>query len=343
MSQEPIRVGIVGAGANTTSKHIPGLQAIKGVEIVSVCNRSRESGERVAKQFNIPQVYENWLDLIEADDTDAIVIGTWPYMHARLTLAALDADKHVLCEARMAMNATEAHEMLAAAQTNPHLVAQIVPSPMTLSVDKTIQRLLAEGYLGDLLAIEARVGGTFLDPEAPLTWRQDFDLSGYNTMTMGIWYEAIMRWVGHTNRVTAFAKTYVKMRRDQEGDLKAVRVPDHIDVLADMACGAQLHLQVSSVSGLVGAPEIYLFGSRGTLRFSQNKLFGGQRNDKELSEITIPANEQGGWRVEEEFINAIRGKETITHTSFEDGVKYMEFTEAALRSAADGIAINLPL
>ena len=343
MSQEPIRVGIVGAGANTTSKHIPGLQAIKGVEIVSVCNRSRESGERVAKQFNIPQVYENWLDLIEADDTDAIVIGTWPYMHARLTLAALDADKHVLCEARMAMNATEAHEMLAAAQTNPHLVAQIVPSPMTLSVDKTIQRLLAEGYLGDLLAIEARVGGTFLDPEAPLTWRQDFDLSGYNTMTMGIWYEAIMRWVGHANRVTAFAKTYVKMRRDQEGDLKAVRVPDHIDVLADMACGAQLHLQVSSVSGLVGAPEIYLFGSRGTLRFSQNKLFGGQRNDKELSEITIPANEQGGWRVEEEFINAIRGKETITHTSFEDGVKYMEFTEAALRSAADGIAINLPL
>jgi predicted dehydrogenase len=343
MNQGTIRVGIVGAGANTTSKHIPGLQAIQGVEIVSVCNRSRESGERVAKQFNIPQVYENWLDLIEADDTDAIVIGTWPYMHARLTLAALDADKHVLCEARMAMNATEAHEMLAAAQTNPHLVAQVVPSPMTLGVDKTIQRLLAEGYLGELLAIEARVGGTFLDPEAALTWRQDFDLSGYNTMTMGIWYEAIMRWVGHANRVTAFAKTYVKMRRDQEGDLKAVRVPDHIDVLADMACGAQLHLQVSSVTGLVGAPEIYLFGSRGTLRFSQNKLFGGQRDAKELSEITIPAAERGGWRVEEEFISAICGKETVTHTSFEDGVKYMEFTEAALRSAADGIAINLPL
>ena len=343
MSNHPIRVGIVGAGANTTSKHIPGLKAIEGVEIVSVCNRSRESSERVAKEFGIPTVYTNWLDLIEADDTDAIVIGTWPYMHARLTLAALDADKHVLCEARMAMNATEAHEMFAAAQTNPHLVAQIVPSPMTLGVDKTIKRLLAEGYLGDVLAIEARVGGTFLDPEAPIQWRQDFNLSGYNTMTMGIWYEAMMRWVGHATRVTAFAKTFVKMRRDSEGDLKAVRVPEHIDVLADMDCGAQLHLQVSSVAGLAGAPEIFIFGSKGTLRFAQNKLFGGQRSDKALSEITIPANEQGAWRVEEEFVNAIRGLETITHTSFEDGVKYMEFTEAALRSAADGIAINLPL
>ena len=38
-------------------------------------------------------------------------------------------------------------------------------------------------------------------------------------MTMGIWYEAIMRWAGHANHVTAFAKTFVKMRRDQEGIL----------------------------------------------------------------------------------------------------------------------------
>lgn len=343
MSNQPIRVGVIGAGANTTSRHIPGLQAIQGVEIVSICNRSRQSSERVAKEFDIPTIYENWLDLIEADDTDAIVIGTWPYMHARLSMAALNADKHVLCEARMAMNATEAHEMLATAQTNPHLIAQIVPSPMTLGVDKTIKRLLAEGYLGDILAIEVRAGGTFLDPDSPMHWRHDFNLSGYNTMTMGIWYEAIIRWVGHATRVTAFAKTFVKMRRDNEGELKSVRVPEHIDVLADMACGAQLHIQVSGVTGLAGAPEVYLFGSKGTLRFSQNKLFGGQSSDKALSEITIPANEQGGWRVEEEFVNAIRGKETVTHTSFEDGVKYMEFTEAALRSAADGIAINLPL
>lgn len=343
MSDQVIRVGVVGAGANTTGKHIPGLQAIDGVEVVSVCNRSRASSERVAKQFGIPTVYDNWIDLIEADDTDAIVIGTWPYMHARLTLAALNADKHVMCEARMAMNATEAHEMLAAAQTNPHLVAQIVPSPMTLGVDKTIKRLLAEGFLGDVLAIDGRVGGTFLDPDAPLHWRQDFNMSGYNTMTMGIWYEAIMRWVGHANRVTAFTKTFVKMRRNDEGSLQAVRVPEHIDVLADMVCGAQLHLQVSGVAGLAGPPEIFIFGSQGTLRYAENKLYGGQRQDSALQEIEIPAHERGAWRVEDEFVNAIRGQEVITHTSFEDGVKYMEFTEAALRSAADGLAVNLPL
>ena len=47
--------------------------------------------------------------------------------------------------------------------------------------------------------------------------------------------------------------------------------------------------------------------------------------------------------MEEEFINAIRGKERVTHTAFEDGVKYMEFTEAVARSMASGEAIALPL
>lgn len=343
MSNVPVRVGIIGAGANTTSKHIPGLQAIEDVEIVSVCNRSMESSERVAREFNIAQPMENWLDLIHSADTNAIVIGTWPYMHARLTLAALDAGKHVLCEARMARNAEEAHAMLQAAQRSPHLVTQIVPSPMTLGVDKTIKRLLAEGYLGDVLAIEVRAGGDFLNFEGAMHWRNDFDLSGFNTMTMGIWYEAILRWVGGATKVAAFGKTFVKQRRGPDGLLKPVRVPDHIDVLGDMECGAQLHMQVSSLTGHAGAPEVWLFGSRGTLRFSQGKLFGGQRDDSGLEEITISAEDQGGWRVEDEFVSAIRGLEPVTHTSFEDGVKYMEFTEAALRSLAEGQTYSLPL
>lgn len=344
MTNEPIRVGVIGAGANTRLHHIPKLQAIAGVEVVSVCNRSRVSSERVAQEFNIPKVYDHWWELVEADDTNAIVIGTWPYMHKTLTLAALAADKHVLCEARMAMNAAEAEEMLEAAQGAPHLTAQIVPSPFTLRVDKTVKRLIAEGYLGDLLAIEARAGSQFLNADAPLHWRQDMDMSGFNVMTMGIWYEALLRWVGEATRVAARGKTFVKLRRDEAtGVMKPARVPEHITVLADMACGAQLTLTVSSVTGLAGADGVHLFGSQGTLYFSGGKLFGGRKGETALQEIDIPAHEVGGWRVEEEFVNTIRGQETITHTSFVDGVKYMQFTEAVARSMAEEQAISLPL
>ena len=343
VAQQTVKVGIIGAGGNTRSRHIPGLQAIEGVEIVGVCNRSQESSQRVADEFGIPKTYGNWQDAIGDPDTNAIVIGTWPYMHCRATVAALRADKHVMCEARMAMNAREAHIMRTASRQKTHLIAQIVPSPMTLRVDNTIKRLIAEGYLGDVLAIEARAGGAFLDNEGPLQWRQDFDLSGLNIMSMGIWYEALIRWVGEATRIMAIGKTFVKMRPDADGVMRSVRIPEHIDVVGDLACGAQLHIQVSTVAGLAGAPEVYVFGSDGTLRFSGNKLYGGQKGDAELSEIDIPDTEVGGWRVEEEFVNAIRGNEVITHTDFDTGVKYMEFTEAVTRSMQSGTAITLPL
>jgi len=343
VAQDTIKVGVIGAGGNTKSRHIPGLQAIEGVEIVGVCNRSLESSQRVADEFGIPKTYGNWQDAIADADTHAIVIGTWPYMHCRATIAALEADKHVMCEARMAMNAREAHKMREVARQKTHLIAQIVPSPMTLRADNTIKRLIADGYIGDVLAVEARAGGAFLDSEAPLQWRQDFDLSGLNIMSMGIWYEALIRWVGEATRIMAMGKTFVKMRPDADGVMRAVRIPEHIDVVGDLECGAQLHIQVSNVAGLAGAPEVYVFGSNGTLRFSGNQLYGGQKADTELTEIDIPDSEAGAWRVEEEFVNAIRGEEVITHTDFETGVKYMEFTEAVTLSMQSGTAITLPL
>ena len=58
-------------------------------------------------------MYDSWEELLEDESLDAVCIGTWPYMHRTLTTAALAAGKHVLCEARMAMSASEAHEMLA--------------------------------------------------------------------------------------------------------------------------------------------------------------------------------------------------------------------------------------
>ena len=322
MSNEVLRVGIVGAGANTTSKHIPGLQALDGVEIVSICNRSRQSSQRVADQFGISTIYDAWWQLISAPDTDAIIIGTWPHLHRQATLAALTAEKHVMVEARMAMNVDEARQMLAKSQAKPHLVTQIVPSPFSFGVDATIKRLIAAGYLGDILAIEVRDhNGAFLDSSSPLTWRQDADLSGLNVMSLGIWYETLMRWVGEATAVMAMGKTFVKMRRDLESNgMKAVQIPEHLTVLADMACGAQATFSISNVTGLVPAREALLYGSEGTLRFSGGKLYGARRGDEALAEIAIAAQEQGSWRVEEEFVNAIRGLESIQYTTFATGV-----------------------
>tara|TARA_B000000460_G_scaffold245076_1_gene216218 strand:+ start:74 stop:424 length:351 start_codon:yes stop_codon:yes gene_type:complete len=116
-----------------------------------------------------------------------------------------------------------------------------------------------------------------------------------------------------------------------------------------MATGAVAHMRFSEVTGLVPKDRVWLFGTEGTILLEchvlneEVRLMGGRRGDNKLSEIEIPAQKKGHWRVEEEFVNAIRGIETVTLTTFEDGVNCMEFTEAVTRSAQSGMAINLPL
>ena len=102
------------------------------------------------------------------------------------------------------------------------------------------------------------------------------------------------------------------------------------------------------------AAQATLFGSEGNLRVDitmspeggRQRLRAVRRQARRLrpSEgLEIPPEKAGRWRVEEEFINAIRGIEQVTHTTFEEGVRYMEFTEAVTRSAQTSMKVPLPL
>ena len=346
-----IRIGLIGAGGNTRSRHIPGFKAQEGVELVTVANRTIGSAQRVADEFGIPDIAADWREVLEDETVDAVCIGTWPYMHAPLTIAALQHGKHVLCEARMALNSAEGHEMLATARQCPGQIAQIVPAPHTLAFDQTIVEQVASGGIGELIAIDARVaaGSNFPDPSSPMHWRNDRDLSGNNIMSMGIWYEAMMRWVGPAASVFAIGQSVVNHRIDANGRRAAMTVPDHIDVVGEMAQGGQMRFNVSTVVGHAPAlADIHIFGTEGTLRLHQSQsepmaLHYGARGDSGMAPVKMDPTKQGVWRVEEEFINAIRGVEEVTHTDFQTAVKYMEWTDAVAHSVQTGERVSLPL
>ena len=176
MADKPIRVGFVGAGANTRKHHIPKLKAQPGVELVAVANRSRRSRASAWPRSSASRgSHGDWREVVEAKDVDAVCIGTWPYTHREMTIAALDAGKHVLCEARMAMNAAEGRRMLEASRKAPQLVAQLVPAPHTLEVDRDLEKLLAEGYAGEIHAVEVQgtQQGRFAELGDAMHWRQD--------------------------------------------------------------------------------------------------------------------------------------------------------------------------
>jgi len=342
-----LRIGIVGLGGNTRLRHVPGLLACGDVQIAAVCNRRPESTAAVAREFGIPRTYERWQDLVADPELDAVVVGTWPYLHAPITIAALDAGKHVLCEARMAMNAAEARAMRAAAERNASCVAQLVPSPFGLRVGNVVRELLAEEYLGQLReAVVIATNDALADAQTPLAWRQVAELSGVNMLAVGIIHETVQRWLPPTVRVLAQARACTPQRIDHDtGLMLPVGTPDSVQVLATLADGAAAIYHCSGVTRFGPGAQIHLYGSEGTLRIEltpTERIFGARRGDAALTEIPIPADKAGGWRVEADFVASIREGRPVEFTDFADGVRYMEFTEAVARSAASGAAVDVP-
>jgi predicted dehydrogenase len=339
-----LRVGVVGAGANTRLRHIPGLQAIPGVEVVAVCNRSLESGQRVADEFGIARVFDDPAVLLGAPDIDAVCIGTWPYRHREYAVGALHASKHVLCEARMAMDASEAREMLAVAEAHPDLVAQLVPAPFDLRSWRTIRRILADGVLGTLREVHATVlSAGALDEQAPLHWREQAEFSGVNMMTFGIYAEIVQRWIGPTERVMADATTFVTSRAQADGERRVeVTVPDSLGVVARMAGGVRATYRVGTVLHAArDANGVSLYGSAGTLHWSANDTMTLALVGEQPRPLEPDAGTAGEWSVERDWVASIRDGAPVELTSFADGLRYMQFTEAVWRSWHEGRAIEV--
>src|ERR1700746_736905 len=143
------RIGIVGAGNIVKTRHLPALKKNPDVEIVAVSNSTYESSEKFCKE-NLPSATSmaNWADLLALPDLDIIWIGTPPYMHSAVTISALEAGKHVFCQARMSMDLAEAEGMVAASKRYPEVVTVLCPPPMGMRADLLVKNLLAENYIG---------------------------------------------------------------------------------------------------------------------------------------------------------------------------------------------------
>ena len=338
------RIGIIGAGGIFRSRHFPGLAKIDNAEVVAICNRSEESGRKIADEFGLsPDILTDPDALLARDDIDAVMIGTWPYKHCPFVLASLDAGKHTFVQARMAMNLSEAKQMHSKAQETG-LVTQICPAP-PWKAGRFLRRLIDEGYCGDLYSVYVRdLGEGHLDPSTPLHWRDIECYSGLNALGMGITMERTHRVLGYFTSLTARTETYIKERPLADGNgTGPVERPEVIHILGQMENGAEGAFVFSALARFGSESSLEIYGSEGTLIYDMGtKVLGGKKGDESLKELPIPADEVSEWTVEQDFIDAVNGGPQ-GDTSFYEGVRYMELTEAVARSVELGQTVRLPL
>jgi predicted dehydrogenase len=179
----------------------------------------------------------------------------------------------------------------------------------------------------------------FADPDAPAHWRQRRELVGVNTLAVGIYAEVVHRWVGAPHRLHARTAVCVAER-----DGYAVEVPDVVQVIGVWDEGLLGALEWTGVSLFSPDPTFTLYGRDGTLEynFATDQIRGARRGDGVLAPIELTAELETPWAIEKDFIAAVR-MGAHPEPSFDTGLAYMEFTEAALLSARTGLEVSLPL
>ncbi len=316
-----LRVGFVGAGGIVRQRHLPGLRAIDGVEIIAVANSTLASAEAFCREL-APEAepMARWEDLVKRDDLDIVWIGATPNLHRSVTLAALDAGKHVFCQARMAMNLADAEDMLAASRACPNLVTMLCPPPQGLAADAFVKKLLAEKAIGDLRTMHLRsLTGAFLDPAKPAHWRQRREINGLNILTLGIHTEVLQRWFGPFTVTGAQGRAFVSVR-----DGYTVRNPDAVQVLAHFDDGTLGTLEFSGVYAGEPVESLQITGTTGvlTLNYAKDEIRLEQNGTSKL--LTVPPELTRPWQVEADFIAAVRNLSAPRpHPTFADGVQYM--------------------
>jgi len=180
--QPPLRWAIAATGSIAASM-CEALRTLPGAEIVAVGSRSQESADHFAQRFGIPRAHGSYEALWADDDVDIVYIASPHSHHHAMTIAALDAGKHVLCEKAFAVNAAQAREMVDAAARNDRFLMEAMWTWFIPAV-VDIRRRVLDGEIGELKVVEADFGIPIHDPDGR---HRRIDLAGGAMLDLGIY------------------------------------------------------------------------------------------------------------------------------------------------------------
>jgi len=154
--EKELRIGIIGCGEIAFGKHMPSLENLKCVEMAAFYDIYPEKAEKAAARFGIEgaKVYDDYRKLLEDKSIDVVHVCTPNKSHAEITIAALEAGKHVMCEKPMAKTAAEARKMLEAAKRSGKKLT-IAYQNRYRPDSQYLKRLCENGELGEIYFAKA--------------------------------------------------------------------------------------------------------------------------------------------------------------------------------------------
>ena len=272
-----LRAGVIGTGF-IGPVHVEGLRRL-GVSVTAICDVG-DLAAKAAARLAIPNAFSDYHDLVACPDVDVVHITTPNRFHCEMSLAALRAGKHVVCEKPLAMNTRETARIVKAAQASGRTFAvnynlRFYPAILQL------RRLVERGEMGDIIHVNGSYMQDWLFKDTDYNWRLLPEEGGKLRAVADIgthWMDAVSFILGAPiTSVFADLNTYHKQRRRPLGEVQTfakasaktkyatydVQTDDFANILLQFDGGARGNVAVSQVAaGRKNSLRIEVYGSK---------------------------------------------------------------------------------
>jgi predicted dehydrogenase len=359
MASSKNSIGIIGVGFGA-QVHVPAFRS-EGWDVAAICSRTREKAQKAADEAGIPGVYTDPMELIRRDDLAAVAIITPPGSHHRLSIAALNAGKHVLCEKPFALDAKQAEEMVTAAESSGK-TAMVAHEFRHTPQRAYIRQLLAEDYIGkfQLCTLELFLD-RYVSPEPrPLTWQAYKSEGGGLLGALGSHYiDGLRFWFGEVASVTGWlAGLRPDMVDTATGKIVKAETDDTFSFTVTFKNGGTATMISSFAVTPARGAKIAVMGERGTLIAEhpgpnplENGVVVASRDGAPLEALKTPAQYTPFTDPRDHRLMAFRllvrdftkGIEqgSSPAPNFTDGLRCQQVLDAVRESSASGRTVNL--
>jgi predicted dehydrogenase len=282
VTNDKLRVGVVGAGRWAVRSHIPGWQRDPRVEVVALADINADALAQAGAEFGVSRLESDWRALTDAPDIDVIDVVTGDSEHFPVSWAALEAGKHVLCEKPVHHDfrkVIEAADLAESKGLKTKLGFTFRYAPATMYAAE----LIADGFIGEPYMLNAyEQNSQWIDPQTPLRQLRGDEsadeiavasIEGYGAPVIDImhwWMDSPLQSVVGTMR------NFVPSRIVREtGEMTRVNIDDGDMWIAEFGGGRLASVQSSFVTvGNYPGIEVRIYGSQGAIILRLVEEFG---------------------------------------------------------------------
>jgi predicted dehydrogenase len=334
---DPVRIGLVGAGAVVQVAHLPVLKRLKNVQLAAICDVDLPKARALAERFAIRDVFDDIEDLLAHEQVDALLIATPNHLHEPHILAALAANAHVLVEKPVALTATGAQKVAKAAEKRDRVVMAGMTHRYRPDA-QAVRSFVQSGELGEIDSVRASWHVARF-ARAALGWRQRKDEAGGGAMLdLGLTMLDLCFWLAGNPTPARVSATLAKPKGD-----RSVEQSGSAYVVCEN--GASIFIDVTWRH--IGEGERFgvgLRGSKGTAGINPLhvwKELNGVAHDVSPTgslsrETAFSASFRAQWA---HFLAAIAGEAKLPPA--QEQITLLRVIEAIYRSAADGKDVAL--